>query len=46
MLPFKLPVVNQQFPHNISELGVISPVVVKDQINSFDPNGPHSDSFE
>jgi hypothetical protein len=45
MLPFKLPVVNQQFPHNISELGVISPVV-KDQINSFDPNGPHSDSFE
>jgi hypothetical protein len=46
MLPFKLLVVNQPFPHDISELGFMPPVVVEKQIVSFNPNGAHSDSYK
>ncbi len=32
MLPFKLPAVNQPFPHDIPELDLMPPVVVEDEI--------------
>jgi hypothetical protein len=32
MLPFKLPIVNGPFPHDIPELDLMPPVVVEDDI--------------